>query len=56
MLSKEEKTKIVESLQIHRKDTGSTSVQIGVLTSQIKLLTEHCNQHKKRLQYPAWVG
>ena len=30
-------------------DTGSPEVQISVLTTEIKQLTEHCTRHKKDL-------
>jgi small subunit ribosomal protein S15 len=31
----------------HESDTGSTTVQIAVLTERIKYLTEHFRTHKK---------
>lgn len=47
MVSKEEKTKIISDLQGHKKDTGSTEVQVGILTKRIQELTEHLKVHKK---------
>ena len=39
-----EKTK---SLQLSEKDTGSSAVQISILTEKISHLTEHLKVHKK---------
>ncbi len=36
-----------ETFQLHDKDTGSTEVQIGLLTDEIKMLQEHVATHKK---------
>ncbi len=36
----------IETLQNHEFDTGSTEVQIGVLTTRIVHLTEHLREHK----------
>ena len=47
MLSKEEKTKIVEDNKVHPKDTGSPEVQIAILTNRINDLTGHFSTHKK---------
>ena len=47
MLAKEEKIKVITELQIHSKDTGSSKVQIGILTRRIAELTEHFKIHKK---------
>jgi small subunit ribosomal protein S15 len=40
-------TKELQSLQLHEKDTGSSDVQIALLTQRITQLTEHLKQHKK---------
>ena len=45
-LSKEEKTKIIKDFARNDKDTGSTEVQIAILTSEINNLTEHLKEHK----------
>ena len=38
---------IIESLGYHDRDTGSSGVQVAILTTQIKRLTEHMkNNHK----------
>ncbi len=47
MLSKEEKAAIVKEFGKDEKDTGSTQVQIALLTEQIKRLTAHLKAHKK---------
>ena len=42
-----DKSKIIKSLQKGAKDTGSSEVQIGILTERIKYLTEHFKKNKK---------
>ena len=42
-----EKAKVIEGVQIHEKDTGSSDVQIALLTSRINELTEHLQKNKK---------
>ena len=42
-----EKEKTLKSLAINSKDTGSSQVQIGLLTDRIKRLSEHFKNHKK---------
>lgn len=46
-LTKEEKKQIIEDFKTHDKDTGSSEVQIAMLTKRINLLTEHLKEHKK---------
>jgi small subunit ribosomal protein S15 len=46
-LTKEEKTAAVESQRIHDRDTGSSEVQIAILTKRITSLTDHFKAHKK---------
>jgi small subunit ribosomal protein S15 len=38
---------IVSKYQSHTTDTGSTKVQIALLTTRISELTEHLKEHKK---------
>jgi small subunit ribosomal protein S15 len=45
--TKETKTPIIESFQIHPNDTGSTEVQIALLSDRIRYLTEHFRTHSK---------
>lgn len=47
MLSKQEKTAIIEKYARSKGDTGSAEVQIAVLTAQIERLTEHMKVNKK---------
>ena len=44
-LTKEEKSKIVKEFARNEKDTGSTEVQIAILTKEINDLTEHLKEH-----------
>lgn len=47
MLSKEEKTAIIEKYARFEGDTGSIEVQVAVLTEKINRLTVHLKEHKK---------
>lgn len=47
MISSEKKQAVVSSLQINKNDTGSSVVQVGILTERIKELTEHLKVNKK---------
>jgi small subunit ribosomal protein S15 len=47
MLSLEEKTKIIKKYKLHDKDTGSSEVQIALLTEEIKQLLLHLKKHSK---------
>lgn len=47
MLSSEEKKKIVDEFKQHGSDTGSTEVQVALLSREINDLTEHIKVHKK---------
>ena len=42
-----EKKDIVKKFGLNDKDTGSSSVQIAILTNRIQYLTEHLKHHKK---------
>jgi len=46
-LDKESKEKITKEFRIHRKDTGSSDVQIALLTARINEITKHLQVHKK---------
>ncbi len=41
------KSQIIEKFKTHESDTGSSEVQIALLTDRIKYLTEHFKVHKK---------
>ena len=45
-LTKEVKAKIIKDFAKNEKDTGSTEVQIAILTEEIRILTEHLKEHK----------
>lgn len=42
----EEKSEIIAQFQVHEGDTGSSEVQIALLTRRIHDLTEHLKVHK----------
>jgi len=46
-LKKEEKISIISVHKLHEKDTGSSEVQIALLTKRINDLTEHFKTHAK---------
>ena len=46
-LTKEAKTDIINKFKLHDTDSGSTDVQIAVLTERINYLTEHLKTHRK---------
>lgn len=46
-LDKDVKTSIIVKHQRNEKDTGSSEVQIAVLTKQVAVLTEHLKINKK---------
>ncbi len=45
-LTSEKKQEIVKKFARSEKDTGSSEVQIAILTEEIKELTEHLKVHK----------
>ncbi len=47
MLEKEKKQGIIEEFKTHNADTGSPEVQVAILTTRIRELTEHLKIHKK---------
>ena len=47
MITKAEKTAVIEANKTHEGDTGSPEVQIAILTERIHQLTEHLKVHKK---------
>jgi small subunit ribosomal protein S15 len=46
-LTKEVKTEKIAEFKVHDTDTGSAAVQIALLTTRIKQLTEHMRNNKK---------
>lgn len=51
-MDKEQRTNIIGNYQAHEKDTGSTEVQVALLTGRIKQLTTHmmANRHDYHTQ------
>ncbi len=47
MITKEQKTAVIEANRRSENDTGSPEVQIAILTERINQLTEHLKVHKK---------
>ena len=47
MITKDQKTTVIEGNRTHETDTGSPEVQIAILTERINQLTEHLKVHKK---------
>lgn len=47
MLATKKKQSIIKKHQVHEKDTGSTEVQVSVLSAQIDELSKHLKKHKK---------
>ncbi len=41
------KSEIIEKFKVHSSDTGSSEVQIALLTDRIQYLTDHFKIHKK---------
>jgi len=46
-LVQEKKKEIIEQYKNHEKDTGSSEVQIALLSERIRYLTEHFKVHKR---------
>jgi len=46
-LVKEDKKDIIDKFKAHEDDTGSTEVQVAILTSKINMLNEHLKKNKK---------
>lgn len=47
MLSKDKKQKVIKKYQLHEGDTGSSEVQIAILTAEIEELIDHLKVHAK---------
>ncbi|MBT4203283.1 30S ribosomal protein S15 [Hyphomicrobiales bacterium] len=46
-ITNERKQELIKEYAVNANDTGSSQVQIAVLTERIKNLTEHFKTHKK---------
>ena len=51
-MEKEQKTEIINKFELHKGDTGSTEVQVALLTQRINELTSHmaANRHDYHTQ------
>ena len=47
MLTKDQQQTIIATHQLHATDSGSSDVQIAILTERIRGLTEHVKVHRK---------
>ena len=45
MITKDQKTAVIEANKTHEGDTGSPEVQIAILTERINILNEHLKAH-----------
>jgi small subunit ribosomal protein S15 len=46
-MAKVVKSEVIGKFKVHEKDTGSTEVQVALLTSRINNLVGHLKTHKK---------
>jgi small subunit ribosomal protein S15 len=44
-MERDKKSEIIESFSMHEGDTGSTEVQVAIMTERIGHLTEHLRTH-----------
>ena len=47
VLTSDTKKEIIDRFKIHETDTGSSEVQIALLSNRITYLTDHFKMHKK---------
>lgn len=47
MLTPKEKSKVLDKVRIHDKDTGSAEAQIALFTKEIEQLAKHLKKHQK---------
>lgn len=47
VLVKEDKKKVIDKFKTHENDTGSSEVQVAILTKKINNLNEHLKANKK---------
>ena len=47
MLTQAQTKELTEANRLHAADTGSTDVQVALLTERIRQLTEHLRVHRK---------
>ena len=44
-MDKEKKTTTIDEFRLHEGDTGSTEIQVALLTGRVNQLTEHLKAH-----------
>ena len=49
MLTPKDKDKVIEKYKLHTSDTGSSEVQVALLSEEIRRLLLHLKTHKKDL-------
>ena len=54
-LTSVQKSAIVTEFKRSDSDTGSSEVQVSLMTGRIKYLTEHFKEHKKDFHYRAFL-
>jgi small subunit ribosomal protein S15 len=47
MLTKEKTDELTAAHRLHKTDTGSTDVQVALLTERIRYMTDHLRVHRK---------
>ena len=47
MITQDKKTEIIDKYRVHSKDTGSTEVQVAILTARVEDLRDHFKAHSK---------
>jgi len=47
VIGDKEKKEIIDQVQLHKTDTGSTEVQVALLTERINHLVDHLKLHQK---------
>jgi len=47
VLAKKQKKEIIQKFAIKKGDTGSSEIQVALLSAQIKSLAQHLKEHKK---------
>jgi small subunit ribosomal protein S15 len=47
MLKTKKKLTVIKKAQVHDKDTGSSEVQVGLLTERINELTKHLKKNRQ---------
>ncbi len=46
-LTTQQKSKVLEQVRIHDKDTGSAEAQVALFTKEIEMLAKHLKKHGK---------